>query len=582
MPRLWPIWSARAIRLVTTVTNRLLRQTAHGEGFKRAFRVGYQILLRLAGSHDFFDNVQPSGSDVRVEPSPSIQRTYKEFDDETRAWAKTILEGDTLKSPYSSHDPEGVHDALRVRGILALLAELFKESRSALIQSCIENLLRRTADLTDRCPSAGWDPTTSALRLISLLRAAETLRKGQLELPGMNCWLRRFIEEHEAFLVLGRDVEPAGNHPALNAAGRVALHFLLQAGKPLSEKLAQEVADVFRCQFLPDGGHIERTPHYHYQTVELLGLLRRVEADQGGCLLQAKTKEVMLGALTALAGMLSPLGTPVRFGDSGRSFSGREPSYEIRGLVEGAFIPNFPNPTILVDFGLIAWRWEVKGAVCHLFADIGRTGLTSNPGHGHGDGLSYCLYVGEHEIVADPGTYLYADSPEACWFKLPEAHNVVYCPRHPSHRLSRFFRWRYVPPQPSLPAPPTHHGLAEAAQEWHFGSCKHRHSRSWLLTNGGLTVADRLDSSSAEPAFVRVNLHPDLKVRTPGRDHATVDWNGGRLHIRSQGSAEGLCLSRASWYAPSYGSKRDAVALEWPLCTSNRSRTLHLRHEVEV
>lgn len=575
----WPARRARTLQLLIYLAHRLSAGSGVHTRFKTVLRIGYLLFLRLSGGTAIA--VTPAFSPPRpsVENPEWVRAACQKYDDETRAWARSILQRGCMESPYPPRDAEGAHDTLRLGGVLPLLAELYRETRSTLIEDRLRKLVRYTINSTDALPRVGWDTTTAALRLVAFLRAAEVLRTSGLKVTGLHPGLRNFIENHEPVLTLGLYTEPEGNHRAVNAAGRAALHFLLRADQPLSGHFVQEIVDVFRRQFLSDGGHVELTPHYHLQVVELLELLRRTDAARGG-ILHASSETVAVAARDALAGMVAPDGVPYRFGDISRPFSGKRSAATIAELIKGETASRAPNPLTLVDFGMGSWRWQVKGTMLRLVVDFGPLGCGANPGHGHGDALSYCLYVGNDEVVADPGTYLYSDDAKSCWFKLPQAHNTVYWPRHPAPKLSRFFRWYRIPPPPTLVGGSSRKAIFDVAREWSVGSTLYRHRRSWFCLPNGLAVLDRIFSTSREPAVVRVAFHPHCRLTAATPGHAVIDLDGRRLHIQTAAkSAPGL--AKVAYYSPCYGVRCPSTALEWVLVRQSRARIFCTRFELE-
>jgi len=366
-------------------------------------------------------------------------------------------------------------------------------------------------------------------------------------------------------------MEPPGNHRLVNACGRGALRLLLCPDAPLPEALSRESAEQFAAQFLPDGGHIERAPHYHVQTLVLLGQVLRADAHRGG-MLERLSLPAADRARAALVTMLAPDGAPVRFGDSSRSFSGRLPAADVSDILGSGPTSVSERQAILPDFGIATWTWDVRGIPLLLAVDFGPVGLEGNSGHGHGDALSYCLYVDGEEVVADPGTYLYSNEPEAMWFKRPQAHNTVWWKRHDCYDLATFFRWRRTPPAPAHGSFGAH-GFT-ATLEWRRGSCRHRHSRCWRILTDGLEVRDQLASSEPEPAIARLTTSPPVAVQAGPGPHRSLRWAGGTIRVEAHGAADAAGSCVEAWYAPRYGVRQAATALEWAVASRSPASTL--------
>ncbi len=555
--RAWSEWGAR------------VREHA-----RRTLRIAYR---GVAGLRSARGTPVPAATPVPVTVSGAadVPEGYDAF---TRSWVARVLGGE-LEPPPCPGDPEVRHDQLRLRGVLPALAEMYRDTGSHAIGGRISALVDHTMHLADRLPGEGWDTSTAALRLVSLLRAAETLRPAGLAPSRDPERLRNWVAAHARPLAWGALSEPAGNHEVVNAAGRAALHLLLDPLAPLPPRLREDFHGRFAKQLLPDGGHVERSPHYHAQVLALATAVSRADARRGGRLEAAMQPSLGL-ARRALANLLDPR-APFRLGDVSRTFSGRLPAADAREGLGGHPVPG-ERSVSLPDFGVVVTRWATGGAEFCLVVDVGEMGHAANPGHGHADALSFCLYVNGCEVVADPGTFLYANEPDAMWFKLAEAHAGVRWPHQPSCTLSRFFRWRRTAPQPGFAS---HSGgpvgtVLHAVQEWRRGGHRYRHSRSWIPLPRGLAVVDRLSSSSGRVALSRLPLHPGATAVVDGR-LARVAFPGGSAVLRTGGAA-GPFRERTGWYAPTYGERVEAAALEWQVGAPRGPGESWTRIEVEA
>lgn len=462
--------------------------------------------------------------------------------------------------PFPTEDPEAVHESVRFRGSLSALSEIYRDSQEGGAGERIELLLRAGEQRIDAMPSAGWDTTTAALRLLSILEANETIASAGLRWPISPEWMNRFVKRHEMSLAIGTVVEPSGNHRLINIAGRAASHTLLHPTWPLPEKLGRDVIEIVRSQWLADGGHIELSPHYHLQVLAILALICRVDDQNGGRLLPALELELRQ-PLAALSAMISASSEPLRFGDIGRTFSGRNPEVDVRRVLNTFARPSAAEA--LPNFGLHRRNWATKHARIELVADCGPVGHANNAGHGHADGLSFCLFADGKEVLTDPGTFLYANDAAAMWFKLPAAHNTVNWPRTPSHLLSSFFRWSRTPPAPSLHrqddcSPQLRLG---ATQRWRIGRCRYGHSRAWHPNQHGVTVFDWMASSTGEHAELRMNLPPESTIVRVKEHEVWLRVRGRLVRISiASGSDASLALTDGA-FAPRYGVRMHAFAL---------------------
>ncbi len=537
---------------------RLLR-----ERLRFAGRIGYAAVLHLRSrSHRGRTAPEERRSRAAIRQETPIPPAY---DDETRRWVEAVLRGD-FRSPFPACDPEALHDTLRLRGVLPALAELYGRTRSPLLYERIGELLLATVRLIDEHAPEGWDTSTAALRLTSLLQAADSLGAVGAVLPFTDSWLPQFIEAHGRPLAAGGICEPDGNHRLINAVGRAALHLLLAPGEALPPALLATLARTLDAQFLPDGGHVERAPHYQAQVLALVALLTGVDERRGGRLRAALAAPTASG-LAALRVLTAPDGAPVRLGDVGRTFSGRTAAADVRAAL-GDLSERADDhlEAVLPDFGIARWSWRCGRATATLFVDFGPPGLDHNPGHAHADALSFTFYVDAQEVVGDPGTYLYANEPEALWFKRAGAHNTVAWPADGRDELLRFFRWRRVPPTPRVQSRPAGRGnvLLEASVAQRRGGLARRHARSWVQRPGGLAIVDAV-AKDATGAVARIGLHPVVRTRSVRPRETIIGCAGGELRIRTTGAGSASHTLESAWYAPAYGSRCSTQALIQPL-----------------
>jgi hypothetical protein len=485
------------------------------------------------------------------------------YDPETQDWLRRVLAGGAIPDLTRTKDPELQHDVARMRGVLPALSCAYCESPSRQLATEINTLLKSVEIYSDARPHIGWDTTTIALRLISILETYEQFAEAGLPWPGDAEWLKAFLSRHIAGLRVGNVLEPEGNHRIINIAGEASLKLLL-TNERLSSRGITRFAAALERQWLADGGHVERSPHYHAQVLSLVGLICRADKRRGG-MLQTVLKTDLQAPLTALPALINPNESPLRFSDAGRTFSGRMPEADV-SLIFATFDRARTAPS-MPDFGIYQRSWDGAEHSFRLYADCGPTGDALNSGHGHADALSFCLFIDGNEVFCDPGTYLYDNSSEARWFKLASAHNTADWPGYPSHELASFFRWRRLPSSPVVEprVSKQRNSPLDAVQQWQVGHRRFAHVRTWLPRPNGLTIIDRLACNKPEPAQIRLNLpvgsrvtvrHHEANVRTPTLDLRIVfdSLQKGALRI-DQGAlapAYGLALSNESllWCVP--------------------------------
>jgi uncharacterized heparinase superfamily protein len=483
------------------------------------------------------------------------------FDAETRQWADNVLSRGSFEHPFPRSDPEAMHDVLRLRGLLPLLADLCREPHETQVRERLEAVLSHAAALCDRHSAAGWDTTTTALRLLSILRANETMASRGRTL--LSAELTNFIVAHQPVLAFGRYAEPAGNHRALNAFGRAAAKLLLRPRDPLDRESVLHLNELLDGQFLRDGGHIERCPHYHAQVLCTAAFLSAVDQRRGGQL-ASRLDATLSGAKQALHAMVTQRGEPARFGDNSRTFSGLCAAAELPIPPEVRSAASRRSST-LPSFGIARRCWQETDLDFCLLIDFGPLGLENNSGHGHADSLAFTLSVNGLEIIGDPGTYLYADTEESRLFKLPQAHATISWPTRSPYRLDRFFRWSASPPAPHAEAvsPSEQSRLFDATLRWRKGRSDFQHRRRWIRIDRGIRIVDRVESTTEEGILLHFPLGPQVKVLQTRYGSRSLLARSQEVTLEVRSSVSGTAATGEGWYCPHYGARVQSDVVQW-------------------
>ena len=239
----------------------------------------------------------------------------------------------------------------------------------------------------------------------------------------------RSIAEQVGVLLKHLELDVQGNHIIKNAkallwAGRTFdgpdAERWLHVGATLLERAIVE-------QILDDGMHYERSPSYHAQVLadfaECWGVL------DAGSKVQGRLRDVLPGMAEALVRLTQPDGEPSLFNDSGlhMAYSADEC---LRALLEQGAIERLPGDTVgpfaLSAAGYFGYR---KGGH-YILVDCGDIGPSANPGHGHGDILSFEWTIDGKRFVVDAGVAEYKEGPLRRWAKSTAAHNTVSLDDH--------------------------------------------------------------------------------------------------------------------------------------------------------
>jgi hypothetical protein len=385
-----------------------------------------------------------------------------------------------------------------------------------------------------------------------------------------------------------------GEALALYVAGR-ALPELRRSGawaqlgrRVLIEEMGRQIA--------ADGGHVERSFHYHRYTLDfyLLALtMARTTGDDPRPFAEAVHRLAAFARLAADdTGRLARIGDD----DGGQAFPicGRACDDASDSLALAAWLLREPAlavtpPTeevIWMSGGAAAcdtgWRGSTAPAtsgscretgytICrsargdHLVLDAGPHGFL-NGGHAHADALAVTLTVRSRPLLVDPGTGSYTVDPVARdRFRSSVLHNTATIDGRSQSVPSGPFHWAHVADAERLAWCTT--PAFDYVEGRHDGYAPLEHRRTIFARPGCWVIVDRILGSGSH----RVDLHWHLDPRwraTPidagvvrcDTGDATPVWitslDGGLEAHGPTGGDSGL-----GWVAPEYGAIRRSTTL---------------------
>lgn len=339
-----------------------------------------------------------------------------------------------------------------------------------------------------------------------------------------------------------------------------------------------------RRQILPDGGHVERSAHYHRYSTDFYMLalnVARITKDSAAPQLEAyvRAQAHYLRTIADDAGRLPLLGDD----DGGQLFPivRRDPTDCRESLASAAVLLREPGLAVSVPpegtFWFCANHDDVDRLVppsrgwpsralpssgyCvsrnargdHLIFDCGPHGFL-NGGHAHADALAVVLTVAGRPLLVDPGTATYTmDAAVRDRFRSTAMHNTVVVdgrsqsePRGPFHWRTTVNAtctlWQSGPDRDS--AAGRHDG---------YGAAGHRRSIT-ALHGIGWIVVDDLSGIEHCDAAAMWHLHPSWVVAP--RDDRTVELvhtDGTRLGLATTAELHVVADDRLNAYAPVYG-----------------------------
>lgn len=359
-----------------------------------------------------------------------------------------------------------------------------------------------------------------------------------------------------------------------------------------------------RDQVEPDGGHRERSAHYHRYTLDFYALALAIArlADDPAVWPLAEGVERLAAAARLLAdstgrlphlgdddgGQLMPLGSEAADQVASTLFlaaalTGKarlSPGSLTRGAVpEGAgWMLGRPPLSDLVDTLLQSSDSSVLTSAAlpstgyfvsrtsrgdHAVIDAGPHGYL-NGGHAHADALACTLTVAGQPVLVDPGTASYTyDLHLRDRFRSTALHNTVVVDGRSQSEPRGPFHWGLVADAHATRWQTS--SYFDFFQGRHDGYAPVEHRRSVLSLHDDLfIVADCIAGPGRHEAHAHWHFHPDWTVRledgiaiaTSASGALDVAWSPARARLFRGDEPSGL-----GWYSPAYGCVEAATTL---------------------
>jgi uncharacterized heparinase superfamily protein len=348
-------------------------------------------------------------------------------------------------------------------------------------------------------------------------------------------------------------------------------------------------------QIAADGGHCERSAHYHRYALDFYLLALAVARATGDPM--AADFERAAGRLSSAARLLADdAGRLPHFGDDDGGallpLTGREPDDARDSLALAAALLNRPDLQIGGPVEETLWfgeshafqiphsRFRIASQALpdtgyyvsrspngdHLVIDAGPHGH-QNGGHAHADALSLTFTVRGVPLLIDPGTACYTTDPELRdRLRSSAMHNTVTIDGRSQSVPNGPFHWTHAA-QGRM-----HRWVTENDFDWfdgaHDGYAPIEHRRRVLARHGDLlVVADFVDADGRHTAAVHWHFDPRWTVDVNGR-RATCSLKKSPAHsavvlIVPDGSVEVFSGDEGGlgWYSPAYGRLEPTTAL---------------------
>jgi hypothetical protein len=334
------------------------------------------------------------------------------------------------------------------------------------------------------------------------------------------------LGEALALYVAGRALPELRRAPVWSALGR----------RVLVEQMAHQIA--------PDGGHVERSFHYHRYTLDfyLLALtVARLTGDDPRPFAEAARRLARFARTVA-----DDRGRLARIGDDDGGqllpICGRDSADAGDSLAVAAWLLDDPSLAIGPAPEEAAWMSAGSSAmrasrapepipsatlsdtgytICrtargdHLVFDSGPHGFL-NGGHAHADALSVTLTVAGRPLFVDPGTACYTiDAARRDRFRSTRVHNTLTLDDRPQSEPAGPFHWRTVANGERLGWHPS--AAFDYVEGAHGGYAPVTHRRAVFARAGCWVIADRVLGDGTHTAALCWQLDPRWAV-TPAGD----------------------------------------------------------------
>jgi len=380
-----------------------------------------------------------------------------------------------------------------------------------------------------------------------------------------------------------------GEALALYVAGRTLPEL---AGSPRRADLGRRVLlrEIDR-QLAADGGHSERSTHYHRYTLDFYALALIVARDTGDEAAAERFEQavVSLGAAARLladdrgrlphigdddGGVLTPLtgrdADDIRDSLAIAAALVARPVFAIDAAPEEALWllgPSAfataavdPRPSIMASGALPTTGYYISRSLAgdHLVIDGGPHGYL-NAGHAHADALSLTLTVRGVPLLIDPGTASYTVDPVTRdRMRSTALHNTLTLDGRSQSQSSGPFHWSHVANAT------VHCWRAEDGFDYfdgaHDGYLPATHRRRVLAMHGDLVVvADYIKTSGSHDAAVHWHLDPrwSATTRSRGALFTAAEAPHDRVGLTvAEGTVDAIVADPESglgWCSPVYG-----------------------------
>ena len=407
--------------------------------------------------------------------------------------------------------------------------------------------------------SEGWEPYTLSLRIVNwikfFLQNDAAIQEEWLQsLYKQTLWLEKNVEYHilaNHYLKNGVALFFAGQF----FEGEDAEHWLARGIKILRKELEE--------QFLPDGGHFERSPLYHsICVIDYLDVLNLIQNSKTTIPAEetAQLKKRVTASLNFLHDICLPDNAIPLFNDSAFSIASTPSQiFDYARSVIGFEPPARPTGLAIYEQSASGY-YTCRNGEDAIIIDCGQIGPDYQPGHAHCDTLSYELAINGRRVVVDSGVFDYEASLERAYARSTKAHNTLVVDGEEQSEMWGVFRVarRARPIQAcieqqadgSVRFTGAHDGYARlAGRPIHKRSMSYDGQESWV-------IEDILEGRGAHRMESYLHIHPDYQVVPSGTTLRVIEQSGSPIAIIETLDASQTRVEQG-WYFPEFGVKRE-------------------------
>lgn len=393
----------------------------------------------------------------------------------------------------------------------------------------------------------GW-PLCERLLAWALLMAAYQIREKDI----LQSWTQQ-----ARWLSHTVEYDLQGNHLFKNALVLTLAGELLEDARLYGRGVILLEKEV-KKQILADGGHVERSLLYHnevlWDSLIVLSLLK-------------ERPSFFVEAVQALVGFTAAL---------------RHPDGDIP-LFGDAVFRESPHPSVLLacaeqllpprDRDVPGPALEASGYCLLGDAEgdalmIVKTAEPSpsyQPGHSHGDMLSYELSLFGKRFIVDTGTHGYGESPYRAQCRSTAAHNTIQ--RGQDEQAEHWKSFRVARRGRALPARVSSEGewlVFEGGAAWYQGG-RHERQISFSAKTLFWEISDRISGIGESDSFTsRIHFHPSCEVTwVEEKKRLQVSREGVQMLVEIDDPSGNIQEARVEsfYYFPEFGKKLSASVL---------------------